>query len=527
MNWRRAAAAAWPVVLAAGVVGLGLLLGWRGVDLPAADHRVQLFHAFGFTAWDSQWYGGEWTLNYSVVFGPLAGTLGVGAVAVGFAALAAYSFSRLVRLALPDGRRAWVATAVFSVSLAVETSIGQLPFLVGEALALSALLAARRRWWPLAWALAVCASLVSPLPGFFLGLAAVAWALDAALSSRWTGRLGAGRLVAGRLVAARLGLAVGVALPVGVLAVFFPGLGNMPYPGADFVWYLLVAAALFVVTPPSWRALRIGEVLYAAAVIGSYVIPSPIGGNVERLEDCLALPVAVLVGWQAWRRVLVVILFVPLLLSQWAPAWDAITSIPAAPSSHRAFFTPLVDYLQAVDPSGISGRVEVVPTAYHWEAVYVAPHVPLARGWERQTDSAYNSVFYVPGRLDDVSYVEWLQDNGVAYVALANAPLDYIAPPEAHLVRAGVPGLVRAWSDPDWTVWRVSGSPGLVSGPGTLSRIGENQLSVTAGGAGTVLVRVHWSWAWRVTSGAGCVARSSTGWTDVTVTRAETFTLAI
>jgi uncharacterized glyoxalase superfamily protein PhnB len=79
-------------LLAAGVV----LIGWHGVDLPAALYRVGLFHRVGLTLWDSQWYGGHWTLDYSVTFGPVAGVLGIRVTAVLSATVAAWAFDRVV-----------------------------------------------------------------------------------------------------------------------------------------------------------------------------------------------------------------------------------------------------------------------------------------------------------------------------------------------------------------------------------------------------------------------------------------------
>ena len=39
-------------------------------------------------------------------------------------------------------------------------------------------------------------------------------------------------------------------------------------------------------------------------------------------------------------------------------------------------------------------RVEIPFTDNHWESRWVAPHVPLARGWERQLDRERNALFY-------------------------------------------------------------------------------------------------------------------------------------
>ena len=43
-------------------------------------------------------------------------------------------------------------------------------------------------------------------------------------------------------------------------------------------------------------------------------------------------------------------------------------------------------------------RIEVVPTRDHWEARWLAPHVAIARGWERQLDRDRNALFYDESR---------------------------------------------------------------------------------------------------------------------------------
>src|ERR1700731_720523 len=130
----------WRPLLAPAVAGtlgiVGVLLGWRGVDLPAQVYRVGLFRLHGLTIGDSQWYGGHWTLDYSVIFPPVAGVVGVEITGVLSATLAAYSFDRLGTGHF--GPTARFGSLVFAAGTVVQTSIGQLPFLLGEALALSA-----------------------------------------------------------------------------------------------------------------------------------------------------------------------------------------------------------------------------------------------------------------------------------------------------------------------------------------------------------------------------------------------------
>ena len=152
-----------PPVVAAVMVVVSVVLRSRGVDLPAQLYRVALFHRDGLTLWDSQWYGGHWTLNYSVIFAPLAGSLGLHLTAALSGALAALAFDRLVIGHFGPTARA--GSIVFALGTLVQVAIGQLPFLMGEALALTALWAASKRWWPVAVVMAIGTALASPLAG--------------------------------------------------------------------------------------------------------------------------------------------------------------------------------------------------------------------------------------------------------------------------------------------------------------------------------------------------------------------------
>ena len=56
----------------------------------------------------------------------------------------------------------------------------------------------------------------------------------------------------------------------------------------------------------------------------------------------------------------------------------------------------------------------------------MAPHVMLARGWERQLDRYRNGLFYDESApLTAARYRAWLSEQAISYVALPDAPLDY------------------------------------------------------------------------------------------------------
>jgi hypothetical protein len=149
--------------------------------------------------------------------------------------------------------------------------------------------------------------------------------------------------------------------------------------------------------------------------------------------------------------------------------------------------------------------VEVPFTAGHWESYFLAPHIPLARGWERQSDIADNPLFY-GGGLSAASYEVWLHQLAVRYVAVADAPPDYSARAELRLIRGGLPYLRVVARLPHWTVYAVHDPTGIASGAGHLVAMGADSLTLSVMRPGLVRVRVHWSPYWRLSGVRGCVA---------------------
>jgi hypothetical protein len=504
-------------LLAALVVTVGRLLGWRGVDFAAQVYRVDNFRAQGLSLWDFQWYAGNWTLDYSFAYPALAATLGVGPLAVLSAAAAAWAFDRLVRQSFGAGAK--VASLVFALGTAVQSAIGQLPFLSGEAFGLAACLAASRRKWVLSAVLALGATLNSPLAGAFVALTMAGWAI-AQVRPQPSERFERSTAFGAAAVAfAALG-------PIVAAAALFPGTGSMPYPFVDYVWEMAVAAGICVAAWRTHPAIRNTSALLIVAATACVLVPSPIGGNIGRIEDIAALPLAVALLWDH-RRLLMPFAAVPLMLSQWVPAWGAITSSASQPSTQRAYFRPLVDALARLGATGSGGRVEVVPTHFHWEAAYVAPTVAITRGWERQLDLADNPIFYDRGDLDAKSYRAWLLDTGTSFVALADAPLDSAGVAEGRLVASGsVPGLDLVWRSAHWRLYAVAGSDGIVARPAYLVSATDSRLVVDTPVEGAVLIRVRFTDDWTL-SGAGCVAESNGPWILVRAPGPEQFSLSL
>lgn len=512
-------------LIAVVAVSIGEAAGWHGVDTAAAVYRVDAYRTSGFQLWDFAWYGGHWTLGYSVIYPPIAATVGIAASAIVSAGIAAWSFDALVGRHFSTGSS--VASYLFALGTLVQSAIGQLPFLTGEAFGLAALWALTRRRHLAAVALVLACTLTSPLPGAFAALCAAAWLAAPFVSA--PGRAGLAACVE-RLAPASAVTAVAVA-PILAGVVVFPGDGPMPYPVIDWLWEMLIAAVVGLLAGRRYPAVAAGAGMWALVATASVAVASALGGNVGRIEDVAALPLAAGLAWEQPRRagrLLAAAAAVPFAASEWLPATGAIFSAPGLASTHRAFYEPLDRELAALARTGPPGRVEVVPTEYHWEAAWVAPVVALARGWERQLDTAYNPLFYHPGMLNARTYRQWLLANGVRYVAVPRAPLDFAGAAEATLVSSGaVQGLSATWSNPDWTLYEVKGSPGIVSGPARLVRAAGTSITVDVTGGSPVTLRFRFSPDWDVTAGSGCVSEAPGSWIKLVGAGPGTVTLSL
>jgi hypothetical protein len=472
-------------VLAAGALAAAYAI-WqpRSADLAAATYRSTEFSRVGLTIFNNQWYGGHHALSYSVLAPPLGAWIGVELLAALAVVAAAALFSMLVASRL--------AALWFAVGFAASLLSGRVPFDLGVALALAALVAAKRDRTAVASALALLTSLASPLAGAFLALAAV-------VVARRRRRLG-------------IAIAVAAALPIVLLVAAFPEGGHEPFAASSFWPTLLATVAIGLLAEPPWR---FGIFLYAVVLIGSFALPTPIGGNAARLAPMLAGPVALEVFRAGWRRRLLAVAALPLMI--WpldAPLHDFVYAVDD-PATAAAYYVPLKRFL-AAQPGG-PFRTEIVFTRTKWEAALVAPDFPIARGWERQVDIFDNPLFY-DGHLTATSYLRWLHANAIRFVALPDAAVDYSAQDEARLVRAGLPYLVAVMRSPHWRVFAVVQPTPLASRPATVTAVGPESFGVAFAAPGTSTVRIRFTPYWK--ADRGCVARAAGGFTSVSATRA-------
>lgn len=480
-------------MLAAALATAYLIWAPSSQDLAAASFRADLFADHGFAIWNNQWYSGHYLLSYSVLYPPLGALLGPRLVGALAAIAAAAIFAIIARRRF--GAAALVPSLWFAAAIGVWLLTGRIPFLLAVPLALAALLPTGRGKLWLAGVLAALASLASPVAGLFIALAGVAIAL-------------AGERARGAW------LAFGGAIPIAVLNLAFPTGGSEPFVFSAFIAIPLLAGAVVWLVPAEYRALRIGAVLYALLALVLFVVSNALGGNVTRLGALFAGPVLALVLWPRGRLVVCAIA-IPLIYWQLVAPVRDVRKAAGDPSTERAFYEPLVaelDRLQAGEPPF---RIEVPPTRNRWEADYVAREYPLARGWLRQLESEDFALF-TEGRLTADAYRDWLARHAVSYVAVPDAPLDYLAEDEVALIGTGLDYLQPVWSDDRWRLYRVA----LPSAIG-VDELGADSFAIDAERRGTYETAIRFNEYWRVAEGDACI-REEDGRTVVEVREAGT-----
>jgi hypothetical protein len=489
-------------------------------DLATATYRAELFGRVGFTLWDDGWYGGHYLPGYSLLSPALGALFGERLLLVLGVVAAAGLFGLLVERAF-SAAGARVAAASFALGICVELLSGRVAYDLGLAIGLLALVALQRGHRRTAVGLALLTSAASPVAGAFLALAGLAAALAGRRGADEARSGGRGAWLA-RLNLWGVALAAAALAPIAVFAAAFPEGGWEPFAPSVFWPGLagIVAIALVVprldgeLRPRTAAALRWGAWLYAAALVGSYVLRTPVGSNAARLGDLVATPLAAGALWE--RRRLALALLAPVLL-YWqleTPIGD-VSELVGDPSVSAAYYAPLVAELRGL-AGGAPLRVEVPQTGAHWESVYVPEQGPieLARGWERQLDTRYGALFY-GSRLTPAAYRAWLAENAVSYVALPDVRLDFSGAAEGRLIARGLPYLHEVWRAAHWRLFAVRDATPLAQRPATATAIGPDSFTLRTRARGSFEVRVRFTPYWALLSGAGCVSEARHGWTLV------------
>ncbi|MFD6290060.1 hypothetical protein [Streptomyces sp. NPDC060205] len=476
-----------------------LFLATGGGDLAAQEAWADFASRHGGSAYSLFWYGGMHTANYSLISPYLMAAFGVRTVTVAAGLLAAWLAAALI---VRTGIRRPLGPALLaSLALWCNVASGRTTFALGVALGLAAcVLLTRERRLPLAWVYAALATMASPVAGLFLVVAGAGYALV-------RDRARAAALIAPPVVV------------VGATTLLFPFTGEQLMPATRIWPPVLIGLVVLTLAPRGWRVLRWGAVVYAAGTVLTYLVPSPVGTNVERLAELFA-PAALLAALLAVprsgpthgrRRVALTMALVfsvgwvgkktvdDLAVSTVVPAWAHDTT----------------SVVEALDRLGADRtRVEVVPARNHREATALAPHVNLARGWNRQLDMERGRLFY-DGTFSEKTYRAWLDRWAVGFVVLPSGKPDGFAEDEARLVRNGTPWLEPVWRDPNWRVYRVRGATPLVSAPASVVRADSAAVVVRVPRPGPVTVRVAFS-PWLYAEG-GCLEKEGE-FTRLTVT---------
>ena len=483
------------VVLAAAMAtSLAALLAWfgpPGTDLAAHVYQRAVFLEHGFELWNNFWYAGRYSfVTYSLLYYPLAALVGIKLLAVISIAVAAVAFAVVVRREWGPAAR-WSGRA-FAVVWAGTVLSAAFPFVLGMAFALLALWALQtgRRWQ--FGCLTAFALAASPLA--FLLLALV---LGAVALSRHAREIAL--------------LPVAIVLTAGAAWILvwrlFPTGGRYPFPALS-----LAAACAFCLLGAAftWRVerarlLRSIFVVYLAANVVSFVVPSTVGENIARLRFA-AIPLAILtLSLRNWRPRSVALVAL-LLAASWnvAPLAASFIRDSKDPSVSASYWQPAIRFLREhLTPSY---RVEVVDTTGHWAAHYLpGAGIPLARGWHRQDDFPANEVLY--DRLGRHTYLAWLHSLAVRFVVHTDAPPDYSSRAEAALIKGGRLGLRPVFHASHLTIYEVPSAQPLVTGPrpSRVTRLTERKISIVVPQAGSYRIAVRYSPYWKTS--LGCVGK--------------------
>ena len=474
----------------------------RTVDMSAHEFRADLFGEEGFTIWNGQWYGGHHTPAYSVLSPPLAWLLSPPLALVASAVACAALFGPLARGAFGEERARWGAIW-FGAGTGALLFTTRLPFALGVAFGLAALLAVQRRRHGWAVVLAVLCPLGSPVAGVFLAMAGVVLALADAERRR-----------PGLLIAAA-GL-----VPTGFLNWAFPeGGGWAPFAVTAYLPIPVFTVAGLLLVPREQRTLRLGILIYGLGSTLALLVETPMGGTAVRLGALFGGPVLLCALWG--RPVLRMRLLAPVLAAglvslgawQWSPAVRDVRKYLEDPAAQEGYFEPLRQFLFTLEDQR---RVEIPFTRSHWEGAEIAPETPLARGWLRQLDTGLHPLFY-KGEVNELTYASWLAENGVRYVALSSALPDKSGIAERALIeKPGLRYLRLRWKSAHWRVFEVLLPTPIVIPQGdariTLDQMGSDELLLDVLRPGEAIVRVRWTPYWYA---SGACVEPDGNWTRI------------
>jgi hypothetical protein len=323
----------------------------------------------------------------------------------------------------------------------------------------------------------------------------------------------------------RRSLEIGAALAVlagGELAIqaLFPSPGIYPFHAIDLAGVLLVCTlgALLARQARGGSPFLAFFALWGLGSLVAFFVATPLGGNWTRLGAFgfpLMLLTAALAGFRP-RKLVVAALAVALAYNVIPFALLIPYRLDGRPAK-SAFWQPAIQFLRV--HSGPNYRIEVVPTAAHWESYWLPRNgFALARGWYRQLDVVDNPLLY-DKHIAPAQYRAWLRSVAAKYVLVPATQLDPVGgPKEAQLVASPLSGLKVAFRSRTWTIYRLPHAKPLLTGPGKANvvRFGHSVITGQVSAPGRYLLRARFVPYWKL-KGAGC-ARPGPGkmtWLDL------------
>lgn len=492
----------WAVLAATGNAVAFLAVQPNVGDLEAALARQSAAaNGVGLTYWFDWFGGGSSPGSYSVLT-PLLSTV-LGAPAVG--AVAAVVLVALVPRAAARTPHVLAATWLSALTAGFNLWAGRIPFALGCAVAVAALIAVRERRLLLAISASVVTMLCSPVPGAFLTFAVAVTALP------------------GRTYR-KLGIAVCAASGFTFLAlvIYFGNPGPEGYAIGSGLLTAGTALLMLLARPPA--ALRLVLWCTAAGAVLLTLFPNGMGSNFTRLP-WICLPVAVVATATARRKLVALAVLPAVALGANATIVDLVRSQTPSASAH--YYRPLIRQLDRV-PHLDNYRVEVVSNPIiHTAAYALLGHAALAGGYETQEQNQVNALLSDPTLLNATSYKVWLDNNAVGYVAFDRMAVN--TSPEYQLVAHRLPYLRLVSSGRKWLLYRVANRTPIVPPPLRVLSATQAQLRIAVPCRCTTPLRLRYSkFLSAVSRGgrvSGAVRDDGTGWTVLTTPRPGVYVL--
>jgi len=505
------------ILLGAGltaIVAVSLLIwGPAPGDAPVHLYRTLLVREGAFV-WDNFWYSGNYPLaSYSLLYYLPAAVFGNLPIVVIAAVVSTMLFGSISLRQWGDTAR-W-PTRAFGVLAAAPVFTGLFSYSLGFAAMLGALRALQAQRTALTVFLVALTLGFSPLAFGFLLL----FLLAVAFTRRVTRR----SVVLAAMVVAVAGI------ELATLAAF-PSKGFYPFHSLDFFALegVCVCGALLAWRGRAGAPLVAFFLLWGIAGLVAYVVPTPIGGNLDRLSAFIFPIMLLTAGLAGFRpRGLAVLAVAGAFAYNLTPYLLLVPyRLDNRPAS-ASFWRAPIDFLRT--HSGHGFRVEVVPTAAHWESYWLPrAGIPLARGWYRQIDMVDNPILYAK-HLRPAAYRRWLRSVAVKYVIVPGTVLDPDgAAQEARLVASPSSGLVLAYRARSWAIYRLPDATPLLTGPGAaaITSFGHEEIAGHVSARGTYFLRTHYS-AYFKLRGHGCVKPGPGSMTDLVLRQPGVFRIEI